>query len=102
MTGENHSQEGIIQSDLNFGAEFLLTIYAADLFRKIVQHGHACRRLAVKKTWIVFEIGGAKLGTCTPNAVGTIFDVILLLHMSLFFQIKLDLCFAVFLAPTSN
>ena len=35
MPGGNHSQEGITQSDIAFGAELLLTIYAADIVRDI-------------------------------------------------------------------
>ena len=38
-----------------------------------------------------------RLGTCTPNAVGTNFEVIVLLQMSLFLLTKLDFCFAEFL-----
>ena len=34
----------------------------------------------------------ARIGTCTPNAVGTIFEVIVLLQMSLFLLTKLDFC----------
>ena len=33
MTGKNHSQNEIIQSDIKFGAEFILTIFAADIVR---------------------------------------------------------------------
>ena len=42
------------------------------------------------------------LGTCTPNAVGTIFEVIVLLHMNVLLLNKLDLCFAEFVAPKNN